>query len=115
MDKIKVAICCRMFGYDRDPGMMSLFIDSNLYNLFANLNATNNSLIAQVEADIQNIKVYYDPSINPTRANVIDNKHVATFSGGTNYFPSDPDIGISICSSMYIMTKRSKKRLRITK
>ena len=81
----------RMFGYDRDPGMMSLFIDSNLYNLFANLNATNNSLIAQVEAGVQNIKVYYDPSINPTRANVIDNKHVATFSGGTNYFPSDPD------------------------
>jgi hypothetical protein len=55
------------------------------------LNATNNSLIAQVEAGVQNIKVYYDPSINPTRANVIDNKHVATFSGGTNYFPSDPD------------------------
>ena len=80
----------RMFGYDRDAGMMSLFIDSNLYNLFANLNATNNSLIAQVEAGIQNIKVYYDPSINPTRKNVIDNKHVATFSGGTNYFPSDP-------------------------
>ena len=81
----------RMFGYDRDPGMMSLFIDSNLYNLFANLNATNNSLIAQVEAGVQNIKVYYDPSINPTRKSVIDNKHVATFSGGTNYFPFDPD------------------------
>lgn len=81
----------RMFGYDRDPGMMSLFIDSNLYSLFANLNATNNSLIAQVQAGIQNIKVYYAPSINPTRANVIDNKHVATISGGTNYFPFDPD------------------------
>lgn len=81
----------RMFGYDRDPGLMSLFIDANLYNLFANLNATNNSLIAQVEAGVQNIKVYYDPSINPTRANVIDNKHVATISGGTNYFPTDPD------------------------
>ena len=81
----------RMFGYDRDPGLMSLFIDSNLYNLFANLNATNNSLIAQVEAGIQNIKVYYDPSINPTRTSVIDNKHVATFSGGTNYFPYEPD------------------------
>ena len=81
----------RMFGYDRDAGMMSLFIDSNLYSLFANLNATNNSLIAQVQAGIQNIKVYYAPSINPTRANVIDNKHVATISGGTNYFPFDPD------------------------
>lgn len=81
----------RMFGYDRDPGLMSLFIDSNLYNLFANLNATNNSLIAQVEAGVQNIKVYYDPSISPTRKSVIDNKHVATFSGGTNYFPFDPD------------------------
>ena len=68
-----------------------MFIDANLYNLFANLNATNNSLISQVEAGVQNIKIYYDPSINPTRANVIDNKHVATISGGTNYFPTDPD------------------------
>lgn len=81
----------RMFGYDRDPGLMSLFIDADLYNLFANLNATNNSLIAQVEAGVQNVKVYYAPNINPTRKSAIDNKHVATFSGGTNYFPFDPD------------------------
>ena len=81
----------RMFGYDRDPGLMTLFIDANLYNLFANLNATNKSLIAQVEAGINNIKIYYDPSISPTRKNVIDNKHVATISGGTNYFPMEPE------------------------
>ena len=43
----------RMFGYDRDPGMMKVYIDENLYKLFADINATNNSIIAQVEKGIQ--------------------------------------------------------------
>lgn len=81
----------RMFGYDRDPGMMMVYIDENLYKLFADINATNNSIIAQVEKGIENIKIYYPEGLNPTRKNVLDNKKVSMLSGGTNYYPFDPD------------------------
>ncbi len=81
----------RMFGYDRDPGMMSVFIDESLYKLFADINATNNSIIAQIEKGIENIKIYYPKGLNPTRANVLDNRKVSMLSGGTNYYPFAPD------------------------
>ena len=45
----------RMFGYDRDPGMMMVYIDENLYKLFSDINATNNSIIAQVERGIDHV------------------------------------------------------------
>ena len=81
----------RMFGYDRDPGMMKVFIDENLYKLFSDINATNNAIIAQVERGIENIKIYYPEGLNPTRKNVLDNDHVELLSGGTNYYPNYPD------------------------
>lgn len=81
----------RMFGYDRDPGMMKIFIDEQLYKLFADINATNNSIIAQVEHGIKDIKIYYPTGLNPTRKDVLDNKHVEILSGGTNYYPYNPD------------------------
>lgn len=81
----------RMFGYDRDSGMMKVFIDENLYKLFSDINATNNSIIAQVEHGIEDIKIYYPEGLNPTRKNVLDNDHVEIISGGTNYYPFNPD------------------------
>lgn len=81
----------RMFGYDRDPGMMMVYIDENLYKLFADINAANNSIIAQVERGIDNVKLYYPENLNPTRKNVLDSKHVEFISGGTNYYPLLPD------------------------
>lgn len=81
----------RMFGYDRDPGMMKVYIDENLYKLFADINATNNSIIAQVEKGIEDVKIYYPEGLNPTRKNVLDNDHVEIISGGTNYYPFNPD------------------------
>ncbi|MCD7777213.1 MAG: Z1 domain-containing protein [Clostridiales bacterium] len=81
----------RMFGYDRDPGMMKVYIDEHLYKLFSDINATNNSIIAQVERGIQDIKIYYPEGLNPTRKNVLDNEHVEIISGGTNYYPFYPD------------------------
>lgn len=81
----------RMFGYDRDPGMMKVYIDENLYKLFADINATNNSIIAQVERGIENIKIYYPNGLNPTRKNVLDRDYVEMLSGGTNYYPYYPD------------------------
>lgn len=81
----------RIFGYDRDPGMMMVYIDERLYKLFADINATNNAIISQVEQGIDDIKIYYPEGLNPTRKNVLDTDHVATISGGTNYYPLSPD------------------------
>ena len=81
----------RMFGYDRDPGMMMVYIEETLYKLFADINSTNNSIIAQVERGIEDVKIYYPEGLNPTRKNVLDNDHVEIISGGTNYYPFYPD------------------------
>lgn len=81
----------RMFGYDRDPGMMMVYIDEKLYKLFADINATNNSIIAQTERGIDDVKIYYPKGLNPTRKNVLDIDHVDILSGGTNYYPYYPD------------------------
>lgn len=81
----------RMFGYDRDPGMMMVFIDERLYKLFADINATNNAIISQVEQGIDDVKIYYPEGLNPTRKNVLDTDHVTAISGGTNYYPFYPD------------------------
>lgn len=81
----------RMFGYDRDKGMIKVFIDKRLYKLFADINATNNSIIAQVEKGIKDIKMYYPSSLSPTRKNVLDNGKLYIISGGTNYYPMQTD------------------------
>lgn len=81
----------RMFGYDRDPGMMMVYIDEHLYKLFADINATNNSIVAQIERGIEDVKLYYPDGLNPTRKNVLDKDHVEILSGGTNYYPFSPD------------------------
>lgn len=81
----------RMFGYDRDPGMMMVYIDERLYKLFADINATNNAIISQVEQGIEGVKIYYPEGLNPTRKNVLDTDHVTAISGGTNYYPLSPD------------------------
>lgn len=81
----------RMFGYDRDPGMMMVYIDERLYKLFADINATNNAIISQVEEGLDDIKIYYPEGLNPTRKNVLDTDHVEAISGGTNYYPFYPD------------------------
>lgn len=80
----------RMFGYDRDPGLMMVYIDEKLYKLFADINATNNSIIAQIERGIEDVKLYYPKGLNPTRKNVLDSDHVEAISGGTNYYPYYP-------------------------
>lgn len=80
----------RMFGYDRDPGMMMVFIDERLYKLFSDISATNNSIIAQINQGIEGVKIYYPEGLNPTRKNVLDDAHVEAISGGTNYYSNYP-------------------------
>ena len=81
----------RMFGYDRDPGMMMVYIDEHLYKLFSDINASNNSIIDQVERGVDDVKLYYPEGLNPTRKNVLDRDHVIIIPGGTNYYPFNPE------------------------
>ena len=81
----------RMFGYDRDAGLMAIYLTKQLYKLFADINAGNNSIIYQVESGIDKIQIFYPEGLNPTRKNVIDLQMVNFVSGGTNYYPDDPE------------------------
>ncbi len=82
----------RMFGYDRDPGLLRVFMPPKLYKLFSDINTTNNSIISQIESAENgcDIKIFYPVGLRPTRKNVLDNKIVGVYSGGVNYFPFYP-------------------------
>lgn len=82
----------RMFGYDRELPLMRVFVPPVLFKLFADINATNNSIIAQIERGRpEDVNIRYSEKLRPTRKNVLDNKVVRMLSGGVNYFPFDPD------------------------
>ena len=68
-----------------------IFIDERLYKIFTDINATNNAIISQIEQGFDDVKIYYPEGLNPTRKNVLDSDHVATISGGTNYYPFYPE------------------------
>lgn len=82
----------RMFGYDRDPELMRVFMPPKLFKLFSDINRTNNSIIRQIESMKKgdNIKIFYPTNLRPTRRNVLDKKAVGIYSGGVNYFPFNP-------------------------
>jgi Z1 domain. len=87
----------RMFGYDRIPELMRVFMPPILFKLFSDINKTNNALISQIKRfrDIDSIKMYYPLKLRPTRKNVIDNSSLNMIAGGVNYFPFYP-INVSI-------------------
>lgn len=82
----------RMFGYDRDPDLIRVFMPPKLFKLFSDINRTNNSIIKQIEAmsNGNDVKIFYPTNLKPTRKNVIDKKAVSIYSGGVNYFPFYP-------------------------
>lgn len=82
----------RMFGYDRDPDLMRVFMPPKLFKLFSDINRTNNSIINQIEQanNGYNVKIFYPTGLKPTRKNVLDKKAVGIYSGGVNYFPFYP-------------------------
>ncbi len=82
---------CRMFGYDRDPGLMRIYIPPLLLKLFTDLNNANRTLIEQMNTlGIDEIALLYPPNIKPSRRNVIDQKSLNIIVGGVNYFPNFP-------------------------
>ena len=82
----------RMFGYDRELSLMRVFIPPILYKLFSDINATNNSIISQIERKKpEDVNIHYPEKLRPTRKNVLDDKVVLTFTGGVDYFPFSPE------------------------
>lgn len=83
---------CRMFGYDRDPLLMRVFMPVPLFNLFSEINASNEVLIKQVQENkLDEVQIITTPGIRPTRRNVIDQGKYDLIVGGVNYFPPSAD------------------------
>lgn len=82
----------RMFGYDRDPDLLRVFMPPKLYKLFSDINKTNNSINSQIKKcnNGVDIKIYYPTGLRPTRKNVLDKKIVDMYTGNVNYFPFYP-------------------------
>ena len=81
----------RVFGYDRDRGLLRIFLPPSLYNLFSELNVSNKLLINQItSSNISDIQLFYPKGVQPTRKNVLDNKAINLIMGGVNFFSSNP-------------------------
>ena len=81
----------RMFGYDRDAGLMRIYIPPTLHRLFTELNNSNRVLIKQIaEFGLNGVQLIYPKNIRPTRKNVIDNGFLNFIAGGVNFFPNNP-------------------------
>lgn len=81
----------RMFGYDRDPGLIRVYIDPILYNLFTDINASMHSMIEMMENRDQKITLCFQKGLSPTRASVLDQNELEVISGGVSFFPSNPE------------------------
>lgn len=81
----------RIFGYDRDKSLLRLYIPSDVYHFFVQLNQANNLIIKQAKNSDGNIQVIYPKSINPTRRNVLKSDSINQMVGGVNYFPLRPN------------------------
>lgn len=82
---------CRMFGYDRDPGLMRIYLPNFLLKLFTSLNSSNSTLLNQVvDTGLDKISLLYPKGIKPTRKNVLDDDTLNIIVGGVDMFSSYP-------------------------
>ncbi len=82
---------CRMFGYDRDPLLMRVFMPGSLLHLYSELNEANEQLFNQIQqGDFDDVKIVLGKGINPTRKAVVDRNSYGYLVGGVNSFPHDP-------------------------
>lgn len=80
----------RIFGYDREPELVRMYIPRPIYKLFAEMNTANDILIKQVVEGLDKLQLIYPDGIVPTRKNVLDNRFLSIIAGGANYFASEP-------------------------
>ena len=82
---------CRMFGYDRDPGLVRAFMPPRLYRALAEVNSVNNSIFSQVTKNgADKLRIFYPANLKPTRNQIIDQSELTVIAGGVNYFPFLP-------------------------
>jgi hypothetical protein len=83
----------RIFGYDRDPESVRLFMPVSLFRLFHVLQESNSLLRDAIRSgklnDLQIIMAR--GKARPTRTNVLRSSAYSLIVGGTNYFPSEPN------------------------
>lgn len=80
----------RIFGYDREPELVRIFMPESLYKVFVALNKANEIIVKQIEAGDDTCQIIYPDNIQPTRKNVLDMNYLNVISGGVNYFPNFP-------------------------
>jgi hypothetical protein len=84
---------CRMFGYDRIPGLSRMFMPGDLYSLFSTTYASNKALIGAITSGkSEKLHIITDSRLRPTRRAVIDQSSYWQIVGGVNYFPNSPDL-----------------------
>ena len=77
---------CRMFGYDRDRGLIRLFMPFHVFQVFQELNDSQKVIVKQIRnGEIENVKLIYAPHISPTRRAVMDADAIVEIRGGVNY------------------------------
>ncbi len=80
----------RIFGYDRDPQLIRIFIPDSLHKLFIELNKGNEIITKQIKQGITSCQIIYPKNIQPTRRSVVNLEYLDVISGGVNYFPFFP-------------------------
>lgn len=80
----------RIFGYDRDPQLIRIFIPESLHKLFIELNRGNEVITKQIKHGISSCQIIYPNNIKPTRRAVVQLEYLDVISGGVNYFPNFP-------------------------
>ena len=80
----------RVFGYDREPELVRVFLPESLHKLFVELNKANEVIIKQVENGVDTCQIIYPNGVQPTRNSVLDTQFLNITSGGVNYFPDSP-------------------------
>lgn len=82
---------CRAFGYDREEGLVRVYLPASLFKMFSELNNANNAMIEYIEKHgIEGLRLIYPKGINPTRKNVLNKDKLEIIAGGVNHFPSFP-------------------------
>lgn len=82
---------CRAFGYDREQGVVRLFLPPSLLKLFVELNEANNAMINSIRNHgPDGLKLIYPRGVKPTRSNVVKKSELEIIAGGANHFPFYP-------------------------
>ncbi len=83
----------RIFGYDRDPETVRIFMPVALFKLFHVLQESNSLLREAIKrGDLNDFQIIMAKgSAKPTRSNVIRSSAYSLIVGGANYFPPEPN------------------------